>query len=213
VNASAAAPARLPAETSVTPRFALACLVAVLLAMAVSAYRMEMLADWLLENLLVFLFLLVMAPAWRRVNLTSASYLMIVAFLALHEWGAHYKYADVPLGEWLKPVFHTNRNHFDRVVHFSFGLFLTWPMCEGVVQSTNLRPRWWPAFIALLANLACSAVYEILEFVVSQMVDPEIGIEFVGAQGDVWDAQKDMAMAWIGAVIPLIFWIMRKRPA
>ena len=83
--------------------------------------------------------------------------------------------------------FHTSRNHFGRVVHFSFGLLLTWPLCEAFAQSAKLPPRRWPAFIALLAILACSVVYEILEFGVSQLVDPPIGTEFVGAQGDPWD--------------------------
>jgi putative membrane protein len=179
--------------------------------MAVSAFHMEMLPDWLLENLLVFIFLLAIIPSWRKLSLSSTSYVLVVCFLMLHEWGAHYKYADVPLGEWLKPLFHTERNHFDRVVHLSFGLFLTWPLCEVFAQTTKLPPRWWPAFIALLTNLACSAVYEILEYAVSQMVDPSIGTEFVGAQGDPWDSEEDMALALLGALVPLIFWVLKKQ--
>ena len=172
-----------------------------------------MMADWLLENLLVFLLIVAMSATWRQLNLSATSYMLLVVFLAIHEWGAHHKYADVPLGEWIKPIFQTNRNHFDRIVHFSFGLLLTWPLCEVFAHLTRLAQRWWPAIIALFANLAFSALYEMLEFAVSQIVAPEIGTEFVGAQGDPWDAEKDMALALIGALVPLVIWIFTKPSA
>jgi putative membrane protein len=195
----------------VSGRFALAMLICVLSAVAVSFYGMEMPEDWLLENILVGVFLLALASTWRRNGLSYLSYCLLLAFFCLHEYGAHFKYADVPLGEWLKPFFQTTRNHYDRVIHFAFGLLCTWPLAELVRSFSGVGGRWWPALVAMLTNLSFSALYEMMEFSVAQLVAPEIGLEFVGAQGDVWDAEKDMALALLGAIPPLVLWVLTQR--
>lgn len=192
----------------VSGRFALMMLACLLSAVALSFRDMKMPEDWFLENILVAVFLIILAITWKRNGLSHLSYLLLLIFFFFHEYGAHYKYADVPLGEWLKPYFQTTRNHFDRAIHFAFGLLCTWPLAEAVRSFSGVGGRWWPAFVALLANLSFSALYEMMEFSVAQLVAPDIGLEFVGAQGDVWDAEKDMALALIGSIPPLIFWML-----
>jgi len=192
----------------VSGRFAVVMLLCLLSAVAVSFAGMEMPEDWFLENILVAVFLIALSLTWKSNGLSYFSYLLLLVFFCFHEYGAHFKYADVPLGEWLKPFFQTTRNHFDRVMHFSFGLLCTWPLAEAVRSFSGVGGRWWPAFVALLANLAFSALYEMMEFSVAQLVAPEIGLEFVGAQGDIWDAEKDMALALIGSLPPLILWML-----
>jgi putative membrane protein len=192
----------------VSGRFALAMLLALLTAVGLSFQGMEMPEDWFLENILVAVFLLLLAFTWRTNGLSRLSYALLLVFFCFHEYGAHYKYADVPLGEWLKPYFQTTRNHYDRVIHFSFGLLCTWPLAEAARSYSGVGGRWWPAFVALLANLSFSALYEMMEFSVAQLVAPEIGLEFVGAQGDIWDAQKDMGLALVGSLPPLLAWIL-----
>jgi putative membrane protein len=103
---------------------------------AISAFRPESVYDWFLENTLVFGLLAALTFTYKRLTLSTLSYLLLLVFLSVHEWGAHYKYSDVPLGEWMKPWLHTQRNDYDRVIHFSYGLLCAYPMhraCGGAV--------------------------------------------------------------------------------
>src|SRR6185369_4450434 len=85
-----------------------------LVVFALSAWHPIMVPDWWLENLLVFALVAVLAATYRVLPLSEMSYLLIFVYLALHEWGAHHRYANVPIGEWVRLVFHTNRNDYDR---------------------------------------------------------------------------------------------------
>jgi putative membrane protein len=184
----------------------------------ISAYRPEKVYDWFLENSLVFIFLAVMSMAYRRLPLSQISYLCLFAFLAFHEWGAHYKYSDVPLGEWMKPWLHTQRNHYDRVAHFSYGLLCGYPMQEWFMRTAVVRGVFvnnaWRYILPIQMTLAFSAIYEMLEALMASILTPERGEEFVGMQGDMWDSQKDMFMAGIGAVAAMaIVAVVRHRRA
>ncbi|MBM3787828.1 MAG: DUF2238 domain-containing protein [Acidobacteria bacterium] len=171
-------------------------------AMLVSAHKPAMVFDWWLENILVFALLAALVLTWRRLPLSNAAYLSIFLFLLVHEWGAHHKYADVPLGEWMKGWLDTTRNHYDRVSHFSFGLFLAVPMREIFVLSTGNR-GFWSYFLPVDFSLAAGGVYEIIEMIVAEIVTPEQGEAFVGMQGDMWDAQKDIGLAGLGALLTM----------
>ena len=83
--------------------------------------------DWLLENLLVFLAAIVLVISYRWFQFSNLSYAMFAAFLSLHMAGAHYTYSETPLGFWLQDWFGLQRNHYDRIVHLSFGLLLVFP--------------------------------------------------------------------------------------
>lgn len=175
--------------------------------MGLSAYRPAMVFDWWLENVLVFALLAVLVFTYRRIPLTTFAYGMIFLFLVIHEWGAHHKYADVPLGEWMKGWLHTTRNHYDRVSHFSFGFFLCVPVREAFVATAGTR-GFWSYFVPVEFALAAGAVYEIIESMVAEVVTPEQGEAFVGMQGDMWDAQKDIALGGLGAAITMsVLWI------
>lgn len=143
-----------------------------------------------------------LALTYRKIPLTTFAYGMIFAFLAVHEWGAHHKYADVPLGEWMKVWMHTTRNHYDRVSHFAFGFFLSVPVREMFVVTTQNRGL-WSYFIPVEFALAAGAIYEVIESIVAEVVTPEQGEAFVGMQGDMWDAQKDIALGGLGALITM----------
>jgi putative membrane protein len=177
--------------------------IATLLVMAISAYHPVMVGDWLLENLLVVLLLAGLGITYRRYRLSNTSYWMIFLFLCVHEWGAHHKYADVPLGEWMKTVLQTNRNHYDRVAHFAFGVFFAYPFHEVLYRWAGVRAG-WQYYLPIEASLAVGAVYEIVESIVARIVSPEAGEAFVGLQGDMWDAQKDIALAGLGATITVV---------
>lgn len=156
--------------------------------------------DWFLENLLVFGLVAVLIATYRSFPLSDLSYLLIAAFLTLHAIGAHYTYAEVPLGFWLRDTFGWTRNHFDRVVHFSFGLLMAYPIREVFLRVANAR-GFWAYYLPLDVTLAFSAVYEIVEMVIASMVAPGTGDAWLGTQGDVWDPQKDMGLAALGALL------------
>jgi putative membrane protein len=181
-------------------------------AIIISAYRPEEVDDWAMENSLVFVFVGVLIATYRRLPLSDVSCLCIFFFLSLHEWGAHYKYSDVPLGEWMKPWLGTMRNHYDRVAHFSYGLLCTYPLQE-LAMRTGVRNRWrYVLPVALI--LSFSALYEMLEAFMASILTPERGEEFVGMQGDMWDSQKDMFVAALGAVIAMVaVAVIRRRRA
>ncbi|HYT84314.1 MAG TPA: DUF2238 domain-containing protein [Gemmatimonadales bacterium] len=159
--------------------------------------------DWFLENLLVFGVVLVLVGTYRLFPLSDLSYVLITAFMTLHAVGAHYTYAEVPLGFWLRDTFGFARNPFDRVVHCSFGLLMAYPIREVFLRVANAR-GFWAYYLPLDVTLAFSALYEIMEMVVATMVAPGTGDAWLGTQGDVWDAQKDMGLAALGALTCMV---------
>lgn len=156
--------------------------------------------DWFLENLLVVALVVILVGTYRAFPLSDLSYLLITAFMTLHAVGAHYTYANVPLGFWIQNTFGFARNHFDRVVHLSFGLLMAYPIREVFLRIANTRGV-WAYYLPLDVTLAFSALYEIIEMVIATMVAPGTGDAWLGTQGDVWDAQKDMGLAALGALL------------
>jgi putative membrane protein len=169
--------------------------------------------DWLLENLLVFFYGALLVFTYRYFQFSNLSYLLFGVFLSLHLVGAHYTYAETPFGFWMQALFDFERNHYDRLVHFSFGLLLACPMREILLRQSGTKTV-WSYFIAVNCIAAFSAVYEIMEAIAAEIVSPELGAAYLGTQGDVWDAQKDAFLAFIGAVISqLLTWLLARRKA
>lgn len=176
-----------------------------------TALTPEQIGDYWLENVLTLVFLGVLCTSYHRLTLSNLSYLLIFVFLSLHEWGAQYKYSDVPAGEWLKPLLSDNRNNYDRLMHFLYGLLLAYPMQEWFVRSAGARGA-FRYLLPIQFTLACSAVYELMEAAMAMILSPERGEEFVGMQGDIWDAQKDMFLAGLGAVLTMsAVMVLRRR--
>lgn len=160
-------------------------------------------ADWLLENVLVAVAVPAFLLTYRKFPLSDVSYIAITVFMALHAVGAHYTYAEVPLGDWARDAFGFARNHFDRLVHFSFGLLMAYPIREVFLRLVRAR-GFWAYYFPLDVTLAFSALYEIIEMVVAMVVSPGAGDAYLGTQGDPFDGIKDMAMAFLGAIVCLI---------
>ncbi len=158
--------------------------------------------DWLLENYLVFIFVPLIIFFGIYFRLSNLSYTLITIFMILHVIGSHYTYAEVPFGYVLQDWFNTNRNMYDRLVHFSFGLLLAYPIRETFIRLTKTK-GFWGYYLPIELTLAFSAIYELIEWAAVSLVNPEAGLAFLGAQGDIWDAQKDMALAALGSIITL----------
>jgi putative membrane protein len=164
--------------------------------------------DWLLENLLVFVYSGLLVFSYPRFAFSNLSYALFTVFLSLHLIGAHYTYEHAPPGDWLQALFDVQRNHYDRIVHFCFGLLIAHPFRELLLRAAGVRPAWSP-FLAVNCILAFSAFYELLEAAVATLVSPELGAAYLGTQGDSWDAQKDAFLAFSGALVAMIlsgFW-------
>lgn len=159
--------------------------------------------DWLLENILVVLFIPALVLTYKRFPLSDLSYILITLFMSLHAFGAHYTYAETPFGFWMQEWFGFARNHFDRVVHFSFGLLMAYPIREIFLRVAHTR-GFFAYYLPFDVTLAFSGAYEIIEMLVAIIVSPEAGDAYLGTQGDVWDAQKDMGLAALGAVICML---------
>jgi putative membrane protein len=170
--------------------------------------------DWLLENLLVFVYGALLVVTYRRFTFSNLSYALFTLFLSLHLVGAHYTYAETPFGFWMQEWFGFERNHYDRLVHFSFGLLIVYPFREILLRRSGVRHS-WSYLLAVCGILSFSAVYEILEGIAAMVVSPELGAAYLGTQGDEWDAQKDSFLACVGAVttMTLAWRIGRYRPA
>jgi putative membrane protein len=159
--------------------------------------------DWLLENYLVFVSVPLIIVLGVYFRLSNLSYTLITLFMVMHVIGSHYTYAEVPFGKILKSWFGSDRNMYDRLVHFSFGLLLSYPVREIFIRICRAR-GFWGYYFPVELTLAFSALYEVIEWAAAANVDTSAGLAFVGAQGDIWDAQKDMAMAGLGSIVAMI---------
>ena len=168
-------------------------------------------ADWAVENVLVVLFVFAVAVLHRRVLFSRLSYTLIFIFFCLHSVGAHYTYAQVPYDAWFVKLtgrtFNSlvgwERNNFDRVVHFLYGFLLAYPIREIFLRVANVR-GFWGYFLPLDLTLSSSALFELIEWGAAAVLGGDLGAAYLGTQGDIWDAHKDMALAGSGALLAMI---------
>jgi putative membrane protein len=158
------------------------------------------LKNWFMENALVFVFLIYLFSSFKKHQFSDLSYLLITIYLCLHIYGAKYTYAENPFGYWLKDALHLERNHYDRIVHFSFGFLLAYPMRELFINYCKF-PTWVGWALPIEITLSVSGFYELIEWAVADVFFPAQGDAYLGTQGDIWDAQKDIFMATLGAIL------------
>ncbi|MCC6766288.1 MAG: DUF2238 domain-containing protein [Deltaproteobacteria bacterium] len=159
--------------------------------------------DWFLENLPTLVALPLVVWSSRRFRFSDRAYAQGTLFAILHTIGSHYTYSEVPIGDWIRDAFGLGRNHYDRFVHFAFGLLMLRPVRElGFGRGQHRRPGELGTLYFSIAGVALwSALYEIVEWLTARVVDPAAGTAFLGTQGDPWDAEKDMACALVGALV------------
>lgn len=165
--------------------------------------------DWLLENILVFIGVPLVIYLDRPFPFSRLGALCLFIFLSLHAVGSHYTYSETPLFTLLSSISNLERNHFDRIVHFLFGFLLFVPLLD--LFHHLAASAWLRLVLVLLVLSSASGFYEILEWLATEITHPELGIAFLGTQGDMWDAQKDMALAHLGSLLALLLWHKRAR--
>jgi putative membrane protein len=170
-------------------------------------------ANWVTENVLTALFIGGLALSIHRFQFSDLSYTLMFVYILLHIYGAMYTYAENPLGYWLQERFQGDRNHYDRIVHFSFGLLLAYPMRDYFMNHFHW-PTWVCWVLPVEITLSFSGAYELIEWAVADVFFPAQGHAYLGTQGDIWDAQKDMALAFSGALLAMVVasTVRRMRP-
>lgn len=167
--------------------------------------------DWLLENILIFLVVPILVITYQRFPFSKVSYTLIFLFLCLHEIGAHFTYAEVPYDSWfesltghsLNELLGWERNNFDRIIHCTYGLFIAYPVREVYLRIAGVQGFWGYA-LPLSFIMSSSMAFELVEWVLATLFGGDLGMAYLGTQGDVWDAHKDMALASVGALIAMI---------
>lgn len=164
---------------------------------------------WLAEIIPVAAIFILLVVTYPFFKFSNVSYGLMAFWLFWHTIGGHYTFAEVPF-DGITELFGFERNHFDRVGHFSVG-FYAYPIAELFTRRKLAGPIVTTLF-ALFAIMSVAAAYEIIEWQYAVLEGGKAGIEFLGSQGDIWDAQKDMLADTLGAVFTLIlFWVFGKR--
>ena len=157
---------------------------------------------WIDTQILFFTFTVVIYIINAHVVLSLTSYVLMTVFVILHIVGARFSYIEIPFGYTLGKIFHTQRNIFDRLVHFSFGLLFTYPFYEVFFKNIGLD-GFLVYYLPFSQILAISALFEIFEWLRSSVLDPELAEQFVGMQGDIWDSSKYRAIAGAGSLVAI----------
>jgi putative membrane protein len=163
-------------------------------------------ANWIIENTLTVISLVFLISTYKAFRFNTFSYLLLCIFLCMHVYGSKYTYAENPLGFYLQDIFNSPRNQYDRIVHFSFGLLLFYPMWECFSKWLKY-PKSISLSLPILWVVFVGAIYEIIEWLVADVFFTEQGISYLGTQGDIWDAQKDMAVAFVGVCLATLLFI------
>ncbi|MCS0325395.1 DUF2238 domain-containing protein [Vibrio diabolicus] len=143
-----------------------------------------------------------------RYQFSNTAYLLMFIWLCLHTIGAKYTFSEVPF-DWFNDMIGSDRNNFDRVAHFSIGLY-AYPIAEYLIHKNKFN-KTFSCWFALFAIMSLAAGYEIIEWWYAELAGGDEGIAFLGSQGDIWDAQKDMLCDTVGAALSLFLMSAQSR--
>lgn len=165
---------------------------------------------WWAENLPILGIVVTLVVLYARgVRFSTTAYVLMSVLVYLHTIGGHYTFARVPF-DWFNDLFGFERNMYDRVAHFSVG-FYAYPIAEYIESRGVTRSSVFRTLFALFSIVTLAAFYELFEWWYAVSADPDAGIEVLGSQGDIWDAQKDILADTLGAVAALVFYALRRR--
>jgi len=169
-----------------------------------SAIRPYDMADYLLElaTPLGGAVLLIVTARWFRFTPLAYRLMWLEGLVLLV--GAHYTHERVPLFDWLREPMGWERNHYDRFAHFAVGFLLAVPFRELIIRGAGVTSARAASVLAVVAVLALAGFYEITEWWIAAAASPDVGAAYLGSQGDIWDAQKDMLADTLGGIVSML---------
>ena len=194
-----------------TERIEIAMLAVVVVAAAVSAIRPHSFAVWMTEIFWVAGLLVILLVTRRMFRFSLAAYSCFFAWMMLQTVGAHYTFELVPM-DWLKEMLGLVRNPYDRIAHFTVGWF-AFPFAELFLRKGWVRSAALAAFFAVMTVVAMAGLWELVEWQYAVIEGGDAGAAFLGSQGDIWDAQKDILCDTLGALCAATLFLcsMKKR--
>ena len=166
--------------------------------------------DWFLESILSMIAVPILIFTYKKFRFSNTSYTLISIFLILQAIGSHYTYSEVPI-DFITQLFDFSRNHYDRLVHFLFGILIYLPILEVYRKIFNDKSKKLITYLAPVVLItALGGLFEVIEWIVAVLVEPDLGTAYLGTQGDVWDAQKDIFLKIISSLL-IAFYIYKKR--
>lgn len=163
---------------------------------------------WIAEMIPVIAIFLLLVVTYSKFQFSNTAYALMSVWLIMHTIGAHYTFANVPF-DWFTQWWGGERNHYDRIAHFSVG-FYAYPAAELLLKKNWAKPV-TALFFGLFMVMSIAAAYEIIEWQFAVIAGGDAGIEFLGSQGDIWDAQSDMLADTLGAIAALLLLILQGR--
>lgn len=158
---------------------------------------------WILEVFPSIIGINVLLFTHKKFNFTFLTYSFILIHCYILFIGGHYTYSEVPLFDWIKDVFHQNRNNYDKVGHFAQGFIPAMIVRELLIRLEILKNKGWISFLTICVCITISVFYEFLEWFIA-VISGESADSFLGTQGYIWDTQSDMLFATIGAICMIV---------
>ncbi len=184
------------------PHFLLMTYIIFFISLAINPYDR---AVWFAENLPIVGIVVFLVFTYKKFPFSNLSYIMMSGLIFLHTLGGHFTFERVPF-DFITDFFGFERNHFDRIAHFSVG-FYAFPVAEYLNRKNLVNSKLLMALFGILSIFTVAAIYEIIEWIYAVTANPTAGIAFLGSQGDIWDAQKDMLADGLGAVLSAIIFL------
>ncbi|OHA83444.1 MAG: hypothetical protein A2408_02115 [Candidatus Yonathbacteria bacterium RIFOXYC1_FULL_52_10] len=177
---------------------------------AVLAFEPVDRGTWFAENLTVWIIVGALVLLYvRGVRFSNTAYLLMSVLVFLHTIGGHYTFEKVPF-DFITNLFGFERNHYDRLAHFTVG-FYAFAIAEWIASVRGITNKFLFYTYPVLAIMAVAMTYELVEWVYAANAGAEAGMAYLGSQGDIWDAQKDMLADTLGAITAMVLYVVVHR--
>ena len=175
-------------------------------ALAIKPYDREV---WFAENLPIIIIVMILVASYKYFTFSPLAYVLMSFLIYMHTIGGHFTFARVPF-DFITDLFDFERNHFDRLSHFTVG-FYAYPVAEFLLRKKWVNTRCGLIMFPVFFIFTVASVYEIIEWLFAISADASQGNSFLGSQGDVWDAQKDMLADGLGAILAMTVFFLKEK--